>query len=159
MKNKKIILIISTIIWTAVIFSFSLQSGKASGDLSGSVLEALLGLFAPGVLESQEKLEMFHLILRKCAHFTEFMILGVLSSIALKYMKVGYKGAVGLGYCVLIASLDETLQLFVSGRAGRVQDVLIDSAGAFVGIVAVVICLQCKMNGPCQKKVENSGIL
>ena len=142
MKNKRFIFITITLIWTAVIFSFSLQSGEVSGDLSGSVLEALLGFFMPGVLESPEKLELFHLILRKCAHFTEFMILGVLSSIALKYMQIGYKSIIGLGYCVLIASLDETLQLFVSGRAGRVQDVLIDSAGALVGIVVVFICFK-----------------
>ena len=142
MKNKRFIFITITLIWTAVIFSFSLQSGEVSGDLSGSVLEALLGFFMPGVLESPEKLELFHLILRKCAHFTEFMILGVLSLIALKYMKIGYKSIVGLGYCVLIASLDETLQLFVSGRAGRVQDVVIDSAGALAWIVIVFICFK-----------------
>lgn len=142
MKNKRFIFITITLIWTAVIFSFSLQSGEVSGDLSGSVLEALLGFFMPGVLESPEKLELFHLILRKCAHFTEFMILGVLSSITLKHMKVGYKSIIGLGYCVLIASLDETLQLFVSGRAGRVQDVLIDSAGALAGIVIAFIFLK-----------------
>ena len=142
MKNKRFIFITITLIWTALIFSFSLQSGEVSGDLSGSVLEALLGFFMPGVLESPEKLELFHLILRKCAHFTEFMILGVLSSIALKYMQIGYKSIIGLGYCVLIASLDETLQLFVSGRAGRVQDVLIDSAGALAGIVIVFICFK-----------------
>lgn len=142
MKNKRFIFITITLIWTALIFSFSLQSGEVSGDLSGSVLEALLGFFMPGVLESPEKLELFHLILRKCAHFTEFMILGVLSSIALKYMQIGYKSIIGLGYCVLIASLDETLQLFVSGRAGRVQDVLIDSAGALAGIVVVFICFK-----------------
>ena len=142
MKNKRFIFITITLIWTAVIFSFSLQSGEVSGDLSGSVLEVLLGFFMPGVLESPEKLELFHLILRKCAHFTEFMILGVLSSITLKHMKVGYKSIIGLGYCVLIASLDETLQLFVSGRAGRVQDVLIDSAGALAGIVVVFICFK-----------------
>ena len=139
MKNKRFIFITITLIWTAVIFSFSLQSGEVSGDLSGSVLEALLGFFMPGVLESPEKLELFHLILRKCAQFTEFMILGVLSSIALKYMKVGCKSIIGLGYCMLIASLDETLQLFVSGRAGRVQDALIDSAGALVGVLVVFI--------------------
>ena len=142
MKNKRFIFITITLIWTALIFSFSLQSGEVSGDLSGSVLEALLGFFMPGVLESPEKLELFHLILRKCAHFTEFMFLGVLSSIALKYMQIGYKSIIGLGYCVLIASLDETLQLFVSGRAGRVQDVLIDSAGALAGIVVVFICFK-----------------
>ena len=142
MKNKRFIFITITLIWTALIFSFSLQSGEVSGDLSGSVLEALLGFFMPGVLESPEKLELFHLILRKCAHFTEFMILGVLSSITLKHMQIGYKSIIGLGYCVLIASLDETLQLFVSGRAGRVQDVLIDSAGALAGIVVVFICFK-----------------
>lgn len=151
MKNKRYIFITITLIWTALIFSFSLQSGEVSGDLSGSVLEALLGFFMPGVLESPEKLELFHLILRKCAHFTEFMILGVLSSIALKYMKVGDKSIIGLGYCVLIASLDETLQLFVSGRAGRVQDVLIDSAGALAGIVIVFICLKFQSNCNCRK--------
>ena len=139
MKNKRFIFITITLIWTAVIFSFSLQSGEVSGDLSGSVLEVILGFFMPGVLESPQKLELFHLILRKCAHLTEFMILGVLSSIALKHMKVGYKSIIGLGYCVLIATLDETLQLFVSGRAGRVQDVLIDSAGALVGVTVVFI--------------------
>lgn len=151
MRNKRFIFITITLIWTAVIFSFSLQSGEVSGDLSGSVLEALLGFFMPGVLESPQKLELFHLILRKCAHFTEFMILGVLSSIALKHMKVGNKSIIGLGYCVLVASLDETLQLFVSGRAGRVQDVLIDSAGALVGMLVVFICLKFKMNCNCRK--------
>lgn len=142
MKNKRFIFMTITLIWTAVIFSFSLQSGDVSGDLSGSVLEALLGFFMPGVLESPEKLELFHLILRKSAHFTEFMILGVLSSIALNCMKVGYKSIIGLAYCVLIASLDETLQLFVSGRAGRVQDVLIDGSGGLAGIMIVFICFE-----------------
>lgn len=139
MKNKRFIFITITLIWTAVIFSFSLQSGEVSGDLSGSVLEALLGFFMPGVLESPEKLELFHLILRKCAHFTEFMILGVLSRTTLQYMDLRYKGVFGLGFCATVAALDETLQLFVSGRAGRVQDVLIDSAGALVGVVVVLI--------------------
>ena len=74
MKNKQRIFTILTLTWTAVIFSFSLQSGDISGDLSGSVLESLLGFFMPSVLDNPEQLELFHLILRKCAHFTEFMI-------------------------------------------------------------------------------------
>ena len=72
------------------------------------------------------------------------MILGVLSSLALKYMKLGQKVIAGLGYCILVASLDETLQLFVSGRAGRVMDVLIDSTGATTGIVIVFLFLKYK---------------
>ena len=144
MKNKKLIFSIATIIWTAVIFAFSLQSGDISGDLSGSVVETIISFFMPGILDNPEQLELFHLILRKCAHFTEFMILGVLARNAMRYMKVQFKGISTMAFCVSIAAVDETLQLFVSGRAGRVQDVLIDSAGALVGIVVVVIYLKRK---------------
>lgn len=144
MKNKKLIFTILTLIWTAVIFAFSLQSGDISGDLSGSVLETILGFFMPSVLNNPERLKLFHLVLRKCAHFTEFMILGVLARNAIQYMEFHYKGICAMAFCVSIAAIDETLQLFVSGRAGRVQDVLIDSAGAVMGIVLVVVWLKLK---------------
>lgn len=147
MKNKKLIFIIGTMLWTAVIFTFSLQPGEVSGELSGSILETLLGIFMPGVLESPEKLELFHLILRKCAHFTEFMILGVLSRNAMQYMPVQFKGISTMAFCLSIAAIDETLQLFVGGRAGRVQDVLIDSAGALTGILVVFICMKYRRRG------------
>lgn len=96
----------------------------------------------PSVLNNPEQLELFHTILRKCAHFTEFMILGVLGRNAMQYMEVHFKGICAMVFCVCIAAVDETLQLFVSGRAGRVQDVLIDSAGALVGIFVVVLILK-----------------
>ncbi|MFR3450545.1 MAG: VanZ family protein [Collinsella sp.] len=34
--------------------------------------------------------------------------------------------------CVLVSSIDETIQLFVPGRCGQVTDVLIDCSGAFI---------------------------
>lgn len=139
MKNKKNIFLTITLLWVAVIFFFSLQSGDVSGNMSGSLIEKILAFFAPGVLENSELLEMCHLILRKCAHFTEFMILGLLARNTMQYMKVQFKGTCAMMFCVCIASIDETLQLFVSGRAGRVQDVLIDSTGALVGIVVVFL--------------------
>ena len=43
-----------------------------------------------------------------------------------------------------IACVDETRQLFVSDRAGRVQDGVIDSAGALVGILVVLMWLKLK---------------
>ena len=39
------------------------------------------------------------------------------------------------------AATDEFHQLFVPGRAGRVTDVLIDSAGAFLALLAIHIIL------------------
>lgn len=142
MKNKKLLFTILTFAWVAVIFTFSLQPGDASGDMSGSLVEKILALFMPGVLDNPEQLETLHFIFRKCAHFTEFMILGVLGSITLQYMNVCRKPLLAMAFSVLVASTDETIQLFVSERAGRVQDVLIDSAGALTGILVVFICLK-----------------
>lgn len=144
MRNKKIIFTIMTFLWVAVIFSFSLQPGDVSGNISGSFLRKVLEWFAPGVFEQletmpQEQLEFWHMILRKCAHFTEFAVLGVLSSLTLLQTKVLRRGLSAVAFCLVIASMDETLQLFVDGRAGRVLDVIIDGAGALIGIGVVFI--------------------
>ena len=54
MRNKKVIFTILTFMWVAVIFSFSLQPGEVSGDISGSFLQKILEWFAPGVFEQLE---------------------------------------------------------------------------------------------------------
>jgi VanZ family protein len=47
----------------------------------------------------------------------------------------GYRSIVlALLICVLYAISDEVHQLFVPGRGGQVKDIIIDSAGATVGI-------------------------
>lgn len=144
MKNKKMIFTILTFVWVAVIFSFSLQPGEVSGDMSGSFLRKILEWFAPGVFEQldtmpQEQLEFWHTVLRKCAHFSEFAVLGVLSSMTLLQTKLSRRGLIAMGFCLAVAAMDETLQLFVDGRAGRVVDVMIDGAGAGCGVLAVII--------------------
>lgn len=144
MKNKKIVFAIMTLLWVAVIFSFSLQPGEVSGDISGSFLTKVLEWFAPGVFEEletmpQEQLDIWHMILRKCAHFTEFAVLGVLSGLTLLQTKVSHRVLIAMLFCLAVASLDETLQLFVDGRAGRIVDVMIDGAGALSGIGLVVV--------------------
>ena len=103
MKNKKIIFAILTLLWVAVIFSFSLQPGNVSGSLSGSFLRKVLEWFVPGVFEKletmpQEQLDMWHMILRKCAHFTEFAVLGVLSSLTLLQTKVSRRVVMAMAF-------------------------------------------------------------
>lgn len=54
------------------------------------------------------------------------------------FIRSGVKGSkafiFSLMFCILYAVSDEVHQLFVLGRGAQVTDVLIDSAGAFVGI-------------------------
>ena len=74
-------------------------------------------------------------IVRKLAHLTEFTILGsVLYTILCRYITYGTViKTIGLG--MLIASLDEFIQLFSPGRSSQISDVLIDTVGVVIGIL------------------------
>lgn len=136
MKRKKIIFLIMTLLWVMVIFWFSLQPGDVSGNMSSSFLETIIRWFALTI--PVEELEHWHTILRKCAHFSEFAILGVLSSLTLLQTKISHRWLRAMFFCLAVAATDETLQLFVAERAGRVVDVLIDGSGAGCGVLLVL---------------------
>ena len=76
-------------------------------------------------------------IVRKLAHLTEFTILGsVLYTILRRYITYGTViKTIALG--ILIASLDEFIQLFSPGRSSQLSDILIDTIGVILGILLV----------------------
>lgn len=148
--NKKRMYILSalTLLWTGFIFSMSLRVGEESGRLSGGLLNIILDIVSPlwenifGTI-TPDGIDFLHYLIRKAAHFTEFLILGILVySFILNFEKINGKWLFALGYGALIASLDETLQLFVDGRAGAVTDVCIDFCGVLTGIILMVIFLK-----------------
>ena len=76
-------------------------------------------------------------IVRKSAHFTEYLILGVL--LALEFVNIvkgWFRRFVEPWMLALFtAFIDETIQLFVEGRSGQVTDIWVDVAGAALGIL------------------------
>lgn len=120
--------------WMGVIFFLSHQPADTSGALSGGLLEKIfliIGFFERMFNFTFDR-EILHFFLRKGAHFTAYFILGALLMIALAnnnrdMRKVFYQG---LLIAVIYAITDEFHQTFIPGRAGQVQDVLIDTAGA-----------------------------
>ena len=143
-KNKIKISFIIMIIWVAVIFAFSLQPAKDSSRLSlgvGYFLTKLLpGEISETILSLRPlQLSFLHTLLRKAGHFTEYFILGMLSINAFLRIEFSYKKWLGLWLCILVAAMDETIQLFVSGRSGQITDVLLDSVGALCGILIVLL--------------------
>ena len=76
-------------------------------------------------------------IIRKLAHLTEFTILGgVLYVVLRRYIEYGtVVKTIGVG--IVIASLDEFIQLFSLGRSSQLSDVLIDTVGIIIGISVV----------------------
>ena len=85
--------------------------------------------------------EAVHTFVRKTAHFTEYAVLGFFTYKAVSCDVLDRKKAVltaqliSTGY----ASTDEIHQMFVPGREGKVFDVMIDSCGAFCGIMVSLI--------------------
>ena len=141
-SNSTKIYIILTILWTITIFSFSLQPADTSSQLSSGFGRWLIGVFAPNLIEKlemmpAEQLSHLHFLLRKCAHFTEYLVLGVLVMLSLQQTKVRRNMLIGIAICTLVASIDETIQLFVNGRSGQISDVLLDSVGAMVGLLFI----------------------
>ncbi len=116
------------LLWIIFIFCRSLKPAEISSLESQWVLE-LLQRLCPFDLSMR--------VIRKLAHFTEFAILGALAGLLFEgWFKGLFSGlllAVMAG--VIIALCDETIQLFVPGRTGRVPDVWLDIAGAFTGAV------------------------
>lgn len=129
---KLIIYMCLTILWIFFIFAFSMQSGEESSQISGGIVSQVLTVLFPQGFAYVEQLEFF---IRKLAHFAEYFVLGVLVLQTLKQTKCPKQVLVSLVICVLVASCDETIQLFSGGRSGKVVDVLLDSVGSWCGIM------------------------
>lgn len=137
------------LIWMAVIFSFSSESAEESTETSDGIVDVVIDRVLETVEEdlSKEEHESLRMkishIVRKCAHFAAFMLLGILARAALAQHtpKILLGGAATLGGCALYAVSDEIHQHFVPGRACRFTDVLIDSSGSLCGILLVTAAI------------------
>ena len=95
------------VVWAAVIFAFSSVPSLSSG------------------------LGTWDLVLRKCAHTTEYAILAVL------LLRATGSFAWAFALTLAYAATDEVHQMFVRGRHGSPIDVAIDSFGVLIGIAVL----------------------
>jgi VanZ family protein len=126
---------LSVIGWMSFIFLLSMQVGEDSAELSGGFVEFLspfIKVFVPNA-----SADTLHLIIRKMAHLTEFLILGILLVNALRQHFNEKKEIYGLSFIisVLFAMSDEIHQLFINSRDGSIVDVLIDTFGIVIGLL------------------------
>ncbi|MBM4761372.1 VanZ family protein [Bacillus sp. B15-48] len=138
----KIISWTAVILWMAVIFYFSHQPAAVSNELSTRVTETIaekVEKIAPNMEFNAGSLN--HTV-RKNAHFFNFFVLGMLVMFALRrcgkfqgYRRIG----IVLTICILYAVFDEVHQLFIPGRSAEIKDVLIDGAGASVGVIVYLV--------------------
>ena len=138
LKNKgreQLILYAPLIIWIGVIFFLS--SGQGSSTRTSIIIRPILEFLFPAA--SFETIALYHGLIRKLAHFTEYAVLGFLASRAFAgssgsfLLRHYYLGAGSL--VLLVAASDEFNQSFNPERTGSPIDTLIDICGGLAAIV------------------------
>lgn len=98
--------------------------------------------------------------IRKLAHFTIYMILGIAVMNYMNTYKMDNKRRIILTIIVgmLYATSDEIHQLFVPGRSAEVRDVCIDTLGVICGVIIATIVKNTifdKISSENFKKIED----
>ena len=129
-----------------LIFYFSSMDGQASMKMSNGLTYWFIYLFHPDydTLSPEKKQEIFNLfvlIVRKAAHFTEFAAFG--ASLTLLLHEHRLRGGALWAWLsgTLYAVTDEMHQYFKGTRTPAVRDVAIDSAGVLCGALAITFLL------------------
>ena len=104
-RSRALTLWLPVVVWAAVIFAFSSIPSLSSG------------------------LGVWDTVLRKCAHVTEYAVLGGLLYRALE------REAPALAAGIAYAATDELHQHFVRGRHASPVDVAIDAVGVAAGML------------------------
>ena len=129
------------------IFSNSMKIGEVSQGSSGRVLALLQGVLCrlghPALAQ-----RLTDHIVRKLAHFCEYMLEGFLLMLCMRVYTRRYVRHISVPMLggVLTALTDETIQIFSPGRSSQVTDVWLDSAGVLAGILtALVLMALCRL--------------
>ncbi len=144
LRNKKFTIIVIAIM--AFIFFQSALPADLSSEESGRVVDLIVRLFQ-GVAPIDRETLVF--IVRKGAHFAEYMILGGFLVPAVKeWMAVDTTPVPVVRERItawlagtLYAMTDEIHQSFVPGRSCELRDMGIDSCGVLAGVLVVSLVI------------------
>lgn len=132
----RIVLLISIILTSLIIFEFSNQNANDSKEVSGKITEKIVSIFYSVKLD-KNRVES---IVRKIAHYSIYTLLGIeimsfISTFTIKeFDRISFALIAGMIY----AMIDEIHQAFIPGRGALITDVMLDSLGVMTGIF---ICL------------------
>lgn len=154
-KKKRFLPFLLIVMWMITIFTLSNMSGIESNIGSKTSLDGLvdcvlkvtnkLGITDKHPTPQSKKafVEKINPIMRKCAHATVFFILSILIMVFLTRFKI----KLSISYIIttlvsfMYALFDEYHQTFVVGRTGQFSDTLIDTSGAVLGALLVLIII------------------
>jgi len=129
------------VIMMGIIYYFSSKPAVVSDENSTWIANRVLGVYE-NITNIQypeeeriEKLGYINHVVRKGAHFFEYAVLAF--TIAFHFWLRNRKGVrlllLSIALTTMYAATDEFHQIFISGRSGKIKDVLLDSLGAVAG--------------------------
>jgi VanZ family protein len=125
------------VIWMGVIFFAS--TGEFSAANTNLLIKPVLRWFFPQL--SNEQVASIHFFLRKCGHFSEYAILGLLAArafIAASHITLRRHWFVDALLLICVYALsDEFHQRFVASRTASIYDCLIDISGGLFALLLV----------------------
>ena len=121
--------------WTVTIFAQSAKNGEESTDDTNKIMKIIENIAEKLGLDA----EISAHVLRKLAHFGEYMILGLLVASVAGILGKTLVYPCAWGYTIAVALVDEfVIQSMTEGRGPSIKDVGIDAAGALVGVLLVM---------------------
>lgn len=149
MKIRRIIFLICIIINCIVIFNFSGQNATKSSKTSGRVADLIIQIIPtlnqlPIEEKAMIKQEYINPIVRKMAHFSIYALLGIWTILFMFTFKRTFyqRGLTTICFCIFYAATDEFHQLFIEGRGAQLRDVWIDSLGAIIAVLSIILIIR-----------------
>lgn len=135
----KIVKVFIVLFCMFTIFMLSADDNNESNKKSdGLIIKACKILVRKDLSEKEQQtyIDKYVTFVRKSAHFTIYLLLGLsIISLIKEYRQIDIKSLIiALIISVLYAVSDEIHQILVPGRSGEIRDVLIDSIGSLTGI-------------------------
>lgn len=151
--NKSIIIKRTVLcLLTALIMGFIFYNSSLDADLSSEDSMSVRAMLNSILRIVKIDFELSENFVRKLAHFVEYFVLGSLMYFTARSFDLRRRVCAFLvplsGF--LIASIDETIQLFSIGRSGQFTDVLLD----FIGVIIAVFILSVLSNILTKKDKE-----
>lgn len=145
------------LLWAAVIFSLS--TDMFSSEHTASILEPILRWLIPSL--TAEEFAEIHYLIRKSAHFAEYFVFCLLVYRGVRGANKGWRWAWALTALFVAAgysALDEIHQAFMVSRTASPYDSLLDSAGAFVAVLALWIWFRLRESRSPGSSAESAPI-
>jgi VanZ family protein len=139
---KKMSAALIVLLLMGAVLYFSSQVGGVSHGLSQKVAYKIIAVMELSGNHTQS-LYTVNMIVRKLAHFFEYLLLGAFLAMALTNLlgRVQYGVLLAGILGVAFAFVDEWVQSGAPGRTQSIFDVLVDTAGLCVGLMVFCIVL------------------